>query len=374
MASDVSLAASHPSRVKFGAEQTRTNLGCVGLRYTFDVVGELFFGRMFGFLEKSEDHNNWIHSLDALMPLLCVTCIAPSYMRNFILASALVIPGSVAALQAIAKINAAAKSCVSDNLALKDEDESKARTDILTQLYNIYKEKGDKVDFHMGDIEQESWVALFAGSDTTAIGFRTVFYYIMKKPAVYAKLMEELETAAAEGRLHLPVPYAEASKLPYLCACIKEGLRIHPGVQLTLPRLAPAGGLELCGKFIPEGYRIGMNPAVIHYDTSIFGEDAADYNPDRWVEDPERATRMDKHMLHFGAGTRTCIGKNISMAEIHKLVPEILLTFKLELDDPKAVWKTRNLWFAKQSGVRARIARREGAEKYHHQNGDAVEN
>lgn len=329
----------------------------MSIRYAFDVVGELYFGRMFGFLEKSVDHNNWIHSLDLLMPFLCVTSVAPSYIRNLILMSALVVPGSVAALKAIENIASSARVLVAKRIG-EHTDSKFQRTDIFQQLCDIHVEKGNKVDFQTGDIEQEAYGALLAGSDTTAIGFRTVFYYLMKKPDVYAQLMEELETAKREGRLSSPVAYAEATQLPFLCTCVKEALRIHPAVQLTMAREVPEGGLNLCGKFIAAGYRVGMNSAVVHYDTSVFGKDAVDYRPSRWLESPEAATKMDKSMLHFGAGTRTCIGKNISMAEIHKLVPDVMMNFKMEMWNPEATWMTRNLWFCKQTGIEVRLTRR----------------
>lgn len=136
-----------------------------------------------------------------------------------------------------------------------------------------------------------------------------MFYFLLKNPTVYDDLQAELDRAAAAGILSSPVRYSEAIKLPFLCACIKEAMRLHPSVALTLPRHSPHGGMELCGTFIPEGYRIGMNAAVVQRDQSVFGKDADDFRPQRWLEG--NATNMDKHMLIFGAGTRTCIGKNV---------------------------------------------------------------
>lgn len=197
----------------------------------------------------------------------------------------------------------------------------------------------------------------FAGSDTTGIGLRSVFYHLMKNPTVYKQLMEEIDEATKQGQLSSPVKYSEALKLPFLCACIKEALRIHPGVGLTMARTVPAEGLELCGKYIPGGYRVGMNAAVIHHDKSIFGPDAGEYRPGRWLED--NAANMDKYLLHFGAGTRTCIGKNISLAELHKLVPAVLRDFHLDMWEEGKTWKTRNLWFNKQDGVEVRVTPRQ---------------
>lgn len=325
--------------------------------YAYDVIGELYFGSMFGFLQKSEDHHGWIHSLDLLMPFLCTCAVAPTSFRPFILTSALVIPGGLKALKAVENIGTSARECVAKRLKKSPRSETREkRDDIAQQLLDIQAEKGAKVDFGMGDIEQEAFVALLAGSDTTSIGFRTIFYYLMKEPQVYKEVQEEIDAAFVEGRLHHPVQFADTLKLPLLCAALKEALRIHPGVQLTMGRVVPAQGLEVCGTYIPKGYWVGMNAAVVHFDKGIFGEDAHRFRPSRWLQ--ENASNMDKHLLAFGAGTRTCIGKNISLSELHKLVPEVLRNFELELVDKDNDWKTVDLWFAKQDFGLVRLRKR----------------
>jgi cytochrome P450 len=81
----------------------------------------------------------------------------------------------------------------------------------------------------------------------------------------------------------------------------------------------PAGGLQFGGKYIPEGYRVGINAAVIHFDQRIFGEDAHQFRPERWL-DPAAAANMDRYMFQFGYGTRTCIGKNVRDARVHEVM------------------------------------------------------
>ncbi|GAB7353809.1 hypothetical protein MBLNU459_g4187t1 [Dothideomycetes sp. NU459] len=332
-------------------------------RYAFDVVGELYFGRMFGFMQHRHDHGNYIESLDALIPGICATAVSASYARPLILASSLLLPTVRKGLKAIDHIAAAAKACVArrveeQSCAGAGADGGVPRRDLLQQLLEIQQSKGEKVDFGRGEVEQEAYVALFAGSDTTAIALRSVFYHLIKTPSVYAQLMAELDAAAAAGQLSFPVQYAEAIKLPLLCACIKEAMRLHPSVGLTMPRISPAGGLLLCDRLIPAGYRVGMNAAVVHFDKDVFGADADQFRPSRWIEGD--ATMMDRYMLHFGAGTRTCIGKNISLSELHKLVPQVLRMFSLELADPSAQWKTSNMWFNKQTNLSVRLTRRTG--------------
>ena len=180
---------------------------------------------------------------------------------------------------------------------------------------------------------------MIAGSDTTAISLRAILYYTLKSPRVMAKLYEELSTAYQECRISLPVSWKQSQEeLPYLDAVIKEALRLHPAVGLLLERIVPTGGLQLPngGPFLPAGTIVGANPWIIHRH-SIFGQEVDSFGPERWLQmDAESETsfharrqQMIRATFTFGAGPRTCIGKNISLLEIYKLVPSLFLTYKV---------------------------------------------
>ena len=94
------------------------------------------------------------------MPFLCMTAVAPTYIRPLILASALVVPGSLKALKAIDNIGTAARDCVARRIEQPPKHNELHRTDMLEQLCSIAEEKGEKVDFKLGDIQQEAYVAL----------------------------------------------------------------------------------------------------------------------------------------------------------------------------------------------------------------------
>lgn len=55
-----------------------------------------------------------------------------------------------------------------------------------------------------------------AGSDTTAISLRACFYYLIKTPGAYRKLVNEILSADKEGKLSDSITYEECLKLPYL--------------------------------------------------------------------------------------------------------------------------------------------------------------
>ena len=60
--------------------------------------------------------------------------------------------------------------------------------------------------------------------------------------------------------------------------------------------------------------KVGMNAMVTQFDKTVFGKDAREFRPERWLEGEERFRLMGKAMLVFSAGTRTCIGRHVSVA------------------------------------------------------------
>jgi cytochrome P450 len=90
--------------------------------------------------------------------------------------------------------------------------------------------------------------------------------------------------------------------------------------------------------------------------------DVDTFRPERWIEaSPDKLKEMKGTMLQFGAGARTCIGKNISLLEIYKLVPSFLRRFEIELEHPGAEWKTHNAWFVTQKNFDTRFRPRKGS-------------
>ncbi|KAJ5719167.1 hypothetical protein N7493_007622 [Penicillium malachiteum] len=68
---------------------------------------------------------------------------------------------------------------------------------------------------------------------------------------------------------------------------------------------------------------------------------------------------MDRHLMTFGHGSRTCIGKNISIMKMGKLVPQIIRKFEIEWASDKPEWHVETFWFAKQHGVICRLRSRD---------------
>jgi cytochrome P450 len=221
---------------------------------------------------------------------------------------------------------------------------------------------------------------IFAGSETTAISLSAVFHNLLKDRRVYDKLMRELDEAVRSGtisdRENKKVSWAEAQKLPYLDAVIQESLRVHPAAGLILERVTPPQGIDILGHFVPGNTIVGCNAWVIHRRPEVFGEDADTFRPERWLEaSPEQLKEMKVSTTRqsnsvnfanvfkatwfvFGAGSRTCLGKNISLLELYKLVPTFLRNFEIDTRD-ESKYEHYCAWFVRQLNFNTVFKRRE---------------
>jgi cytochrome P450 len=164
-----------------------------------------------------------------------------------------------------------------------------------------------------------------AGSDSTSIGLRSIFYFLMKNPSKLDKVRAEIDAAFADGRLTSPVQYNQSIKLPYLNAVMQESFRLYAPFAAPLQRYAPPEGIVIAGTHIAAGMRVGLNPAVVQHHKDVFGEDAASYRPERWLEgSTEQIKLMERSMIAFGAGTRRCTGKQVSRVRIHSCVRKLI--------------------------------------------------
>ena len=122
--------------------------------------------------------------------------------------------------------------------------------------------------------------------------------------------------------------YADVRPLPYLNACFQETFRMHPAFGFNYERVVGPSGTTICGTFVPGGTIVGVNPWVVQRDPGIYGRDSHIYRPERWLEaSDEKVKEMGRTLFQFGAGEHICLGKNISILEMYKLVPCLMKSF-----------------------------------------------
>ncbi|KAF5010518.1 hypothetical protein FDECE_3335 [Fusarium decemcellulare] len=336
--------------------------------YTFDVVGELTFAKKLGFLDKGGDVDGMIQAIEDLLVYASQIGQIPTWHK--LLMGNPLLPILIPSMEGWNKVLTFTLKAVNDVIGgsgssggeLKPDGELDIKNldkqgDMLSKWFALKLADPDKMSTR--DIVVHLSTNVFAGSDTTAIALRAIFYYLLKSPDKMRKLVSEIDNAAATGLISSPVSFKESTKhLPYMQAVLKEALRIHPSVGLLLERHVPSGGATICGKQIPEGTIVGVNAWVTQHDPDVF-PNPEKFEPERWLDASEEHLKMmEQSFFAFGAGTRTCIGRHIAIMEMAKLVPEILRKFELSLANPDGEWQTKNIWFVQQEGLLCKLKQR----------------
>lgn len=119
--------------------------------------------------------------------------------------------------------------------------------------------------------------------------------------------------------------------LPYLEACYKEALRLHPIGPLLLPRRAMQT-CEIMGYTIPEGCKIFVNVWAINRDPKIW-DDPLSFKPERFIGTNLSYKGSDYGYLPFGSGRRMCIGEAMASKTMLLTVASLILNFNWILPD-----------------------------------------
>ncbi len=293
--------------------------------FAFDVIGSITFSKRLGFLEQGRDIDNIIENSWQYFRLAAVRTQMP-WLDFVWTKNPLVQRLRKTRINPIVAFAAARRK-----ERTSEKDTNTKNKDFLTRFLEV--ESRDPATPPWA-VSAWSTSNITAGSDTTAILLRTIFYNLLKHPDSLAKLRHEITTSTTTDLNNTddkttttptPITWKQSLTLPYLNACIKEAGRLHPPFGLPYERIVPPSGATICNHFLPGGTIVGMSPFATHRDPTTFGADADIWRPERWTEaDEGERRRMENALLTFGAGNRSCIGKHISYLEIAKLVPSLV--------------------------------------------------
>ena len=180
------------------------------------------------------------------------------------------------------------------------------------------------------EAERQCFILTVGSQDTSAAFISAFVNYILENPEASSKLLDEIDLFERSGRFSTPiVTYDETVEAQYFMACVHETLRLSPSVSMILPRYAPAGGMQIGETWISERVEVAANPYIIHRSTEIFGSDADDFRPERWLGNPQQVRLMHKYSLWFGYGSRKCLGRNIALFESQKFIVQVCRPWSL---------------------------------------------
>jgi len=179
------------------------------------------------------------------------------------------------------------------------------------------------------DVVRNNLVIFFlAGHETTSVSLQFCLYNLAKDLQYQSKLREMI----FENFPNEDLDYETLKDFNVVANIVNESLRMFPPVP-NLPGRKITEDTQLEGWFIPKGFQINISIYRIHHNKEIWGEDAYEFNPDRF----DRLTPIQKKaFMPFGGGARVCLGMAFSLLEQKIFLIKLLKRYEITMD-PESV-------------------------------------
>ncbi|KAL6640891.1 hypothetical protein ACP70R_019072 [Stipagrostis hirtigluma subsp. patula] len=181
---------------------------------------------------------------------------------------------------------------------------------------------------------------LLAGRETTSSALTWFFWLLSSRPDVARRIREEVAAVRArrpaEDRRHgAGFDLDELREMHYVHAAITESMRLYPPVPVNSLR-AEEDDVLPDGTAVRAGWFVAYSAYAMGRMASVWGEDAAEYRPERWL-DPAAggAFRPDSpfRFVAFHAGPRLCLGKEMAYVQMKSIVACVLEELDVAVDD-----------------------------------------
>ncbi|CAH1424353.1 unnamed protein product [Lactuca virosa] len=207
------------------------------------------------------------------------------------------------------------------------DDDYKDFIHTLLELSSIDNPSDDRVT--KGDIKALVMDVLTGGIDTTVVTMVWALSEITRSPRVMQKLQSEIRNCS---RRKQGVHELDITKMSYLKMVVKETLRLHPPAPLLIPHESLShcqiGGYSVLPRtcVIVNGWWIGRDPGT-------WGENAAEFYPERFENIDVDFGGGNCEMVPFGGGRRSCPAMNTVPATIESMMANLLYWFDWEVPD-----------------------------------------
>ncbi|PYH91424.1 cytochrome p450 monooxygenase [Aspergillus ellipticus CBS 707.79] len=279
--------------------------------YSFDVMGDLAFGKSFDMLQTGVKHY-FMNSLHADMTNVGVLGHLPWIFPIF-----KVTPG----------LNYEHKRFWEwvDKQVEERKKTTPDRPDVFEWLLNHHTAQGSPSLEAELKLTGDAYLIVVAGSDTTSASLITLFFELASDRRVLEALQDEVdqyfETVETLDSISL-------SKLPYLEAVINETMRLHPAVPSGVQRMTPPEGLLIDKTWIPGDTIVQVPYHTLFRDERLFVR-PHDFIPERWTTRQE-LVKDSSAFVPFSTGRYSCIGKQLGLMEVRYVVSQIVRKYDVE--------------------------------------------
>ncbi|KEY67068.1 hypothetical protein S7711_04740 [Stachybotrys chartarum IBT 7711] len=221
------------------------------------------------------------------------------------------------------------------------------------------------------DLGVQELMLPWVGNTNTIPALFWLFAHLFTHPGYLAKVRTEVEALVVRDGDTATLAASKFEKqLPMLYACYQECLRMYlhnVGARRVMAdtRVQDTDGREY---LLKKGVNIQWPPGVLQHLPSVWGADADDFYPERWLGTTTQEEKKRRGaFVPFGGGKHLCPGRKFALAEILGFVATLAVGFEAEgvnlpgHEDPLFGQASRRpVWGGKDKG--ATIRRREGWE------------
>lgn len=238
-----------------------------------------------------------------------------------------------------------------------DQQEKDINTE--TDILSVALESGGFTD---EDLVNQLMTFLAAGHETTASAMTWAFYLLCTHPTVQERLREDIRANLPSIDDTETLTAASLDKCHYLHAVCNETLRVYPPVPITLREAGR--NTTILGQYVPQGTKIILAPWATNTATSLWGPDAEEFKPERWLgagKANSGGAESNYAFLTFLHGPRSCIGQSFAKVEFQCLLAAVIGRFEIKLADENFELKIKGGVTARpKDGLKVRIRPIEG--------------
>jgi hypothetical protein len=201
--------------------------------------------------------------------------------------------------------------------------------DFIDVMISMLEEAQIDAQYDPDTIIKSTCINLIAGaSDTTSVTLTWALARTMCKPDVLKKVKEELDLHIGKDRR---MTDSDIPKLEYLQAIVKETLRLYPAGPLGGPRKLEQDA-TIAGYQVPKGTRVIVNMWKLHRDPQVWGDDAMDFKPERFLTTHKDfdVKGSNFELIPFSAGRRNCPGMYFALQMLHLILGNLFHCFDME--------------------------------------------